>query len=64
MRRQKRDVEHRAFLRGYMAGVQGRSKDLCPEGSSHNSWITGWREGRTDQWDGYVGVAGIHKQPI
>jgi len=61
MRRQKRDMERRAYQKGYLAGVQGRSKDLCPEGISHHSWMSGWREGRSDHWDGYSGVAGIHK---
>ena len=63
MRRQKRDVNERAFQRGYNAGLSGRPKDTCPH--EHNGvrqqWLNGWREGRSDQWDGYVGVSGIHK---
>ena len=64
MRRQKRDMDLRAFRKGFMAGVQGRSKDLCPDGAAHFNWMTGWREGRCDHWDGYSGVAGVHKIPL
>ena len=64
MRRQKRDMDRRDFQKGYLAGVQGRSKDLCPEGNAHHSWMSGWREGRSDHWDGYAGVAGIHKLQV
>jgi len=24
-------------------------------------WLNGWREGRTDNWEGMTGVSGIHK---
>lgn len=63
MKRQKRDMAERAFQRGYRAGIKGRTKDSCPydNGDIRHQWMTGWREGRTDQWDGYVGVSGIHK---
>lgn len=64
MRRQKRDMDRRAFNKGYTAGVQGRSKDLCPAGPVHFTWMSGWREGRSDNWDGYSGVAGVHKLQI
>jgi ribosome modulation factor len=66
MRRQKRDVQERAFNKGYQAGVSGRAKDLCPHenGAIRQQWLTGWREGRTDQWDGYTGVSGIHKMDL
>ena len=65
MRRQKRDMVERAYLRGYRAGVSGRSKDLCPVESPEmrQQWLNGWREGRTDHWEGYTGVSGIHKSP-
>ena len=65
MRRQKRDMFERAYLKGYRVGVSGRSKDLCPSEASqlHQEWINGWREGRSDHWEGYVGVSGIHKTP-
>ncbi len=62
MKRQKRDLEQRAYNRGYMAGVKGKSKDSCPLGH-RDSWLAGWRAGRYDQWDGYMGVAGVHRLP-
>jgi ribosome modulation factor len=63
MRRQKRDKMERAFQKGYQAGVEGKSKDQCPktEGPEHQQWVNGWREGRSDHWDGYTGVSGIHR---
>jgi len=63
MKRQKRDKTSRAYSRGYQAGLQGRSRDLCPFGdiSSRSSWLNGWREGRADQWAGMTGVSGIHR---
>ncbi|MCP5208847.1 MAG: ribosome modulation factor [Hahellaceae bacterium] len=63
MRRQKRDLSQRAYKRGYQAGVSGRSKDICPTGSEalRQEWISGWRDGRVDNWDGLKGVSGIHK---
>ncbi len=66
MRRQKRDATDRAFQKGYQAGVSGRGKDSCPHenGNVKQQWLTGWREGRTDQWEGYTGVSGIHKMAV
>lgn len=63
MRRQKRDRMERAYQKGYMAGVEGKSKELCPkiDGPEHQQWINGWREGRGDNWDGFTGVSGIHR---
>lgn len=63
MKRQKRDRSSRAFTRGYQAGVNGRSKDSCPfsEAMSKQNWLSGWREGRTDNWAGLTGVSGVHK---
>jgi ribosome modulation factor len=63
MRRQKRDMNSRAFDKGYQAGVTGRSIDFCPhsEEAHRQSWISGWREGRNDHWDGLTGVSGVHK---
>lgn len=63
MRRQKRDLSQRAYKRGYQAGVGGRSKDACPAGteSLRQQWMSGWRDGRVDNWDGFKGVSGIHK---
>ena len=63
MRRQKRDMNSRAFDKGYQAGISGRSLDFCPhsEENQRQSWISGWREGRNDHWDGLTGVSGVHK---
>lgn len=65
MKRQKRDMFARAFKRGYMAGVAGKTKDACPSDhpDTRQEWISGWREGRSDNWDGLVGVSGIHRLP-
>jgi ribosome modulation factor len=63
MRRKKRDMSGRAFQRGYLAGVEGRSSEICPHETieQRQFWMTGWREGRCDQWDGLTGVSGVHK---
>ncbi len=63
MKRQKRDMNSRAFDRGYQAGLAGRSADFCPhtEEDHRHHWLSGWREGRSDQWDGLTGVSGVHK---
>ncbi|MBS3803002.1 MAG: ribosome modulation factor [Oleiphilaceae bacterium] len=65
MKRQKRDMFARAFKRGYLAGVSGKAKDSCPidQVEHRQEWLNGWREGRTDHWDGMTGVSGIHKLP-
>lgn len=65
MKRQKRDIEQRAFNKGYQAGISGKSKSLCPTSNlaAKQHWLSGWREGRGDNWDGLVGVSGIHKLP-
>ena len=63
MRRLKRDPLERAFLRGYQYGINGKSRELCPFTlpSVRQAWLNGWREGRSDQWDGYVGTAGLQR---
>jgi ribosome modulation factor len=63
MRRQKRDMNTRAFDKGYQAGLSGRSLDYCPHADDQHrqNWMCGWREGRSDQWDGLTGVNGVHK---
>ncbi|HEY8385315.1 MAG TPA: ribosome modulation factor [Porticoccaceae bacterium] len=56
MRKQKRDVSHRAFIRGYQAGFSMKSKSQCPYQSDSNTgqeWLRGWHEGREDQWGGF-----------
>lgn len=52
MKRQKRDRGDRAYSRGYLAGLQGRSRDCCPfmEDTLRLTWINGWREGRDGSW--------------
>ena len=66
MRRQKRDVADRAYTHGYQKGLQRKSKDLCPYQAteSRTAWLNGWRSGREDSWDGYVGTAGVGKNPM
>ena len=61
----KRDVEQRAFTRGYQAGINGKSKELCPHTAptGRQSWLDGWREGRGDLWGGMQGVSAIHRLP-
>jgi len=61
MKKQKRDMQERAFARGYRAGVERRSKDLARAGPTRDHWMAGWRSGRADNWDGYTGVSGIHR---
>lgn len=55
MKRQKRNQADRAFGRGYQAGVLGRSRSQCPHeiGPARQEWLSGWREGREDHWNGY-----------
>lgn len=52
MKRQKRDRSERAYSRGYLAGLQGRSRDCCPflEEALRQTWMNGWREGREGSW--------------
>lgn len=61
MKRQKRNRDDRAYTRGYQAGLDGKSRDLCPfDGSpTRVSWMNGWREGRVDQHYGMTGIAGV-----
>lgn len=63
MRRQKRDMNERAFQRGYQAGLGGRSNEDCPHESEapRQFWLSGWREGRSDQWDGLTGISSVGK---
>ncbi len=65
MRRQKRDSDQRAYVKGYQAGVSGKSKSLCPNSTQavQQNWLNGWRAGREDNWSGFTGVSGIHRHP-
>ncbi|KZY72166.1 ribosome modulation factor [Oleiphilus sp. HI0071] len=65
MKRQKRNPMHRAYNRGYLAGISGKSKSLCAAYSedAQQDWLNGWRNGREDNWDGLTGVSGIHRLP-
>ena len=64
MKKQKRNQIEKAFLKGYQAAIEGRSKSLCPylqEGSVRQNWLNGWREGREDHWNGYSKATGHRK---
>lgn len=63
MKTHKRDTSVRAFKKGYQAGLLGKPKDACPisHEPERQEWLTGWREGRKDNWDGLTGVSGISK---
>lgn len=63
MRKSKRDPLEKAFMRGYQHGVLGKSRDLCPFNlpTVRQAWINGWREGRGDHWDGFIGTAGMQR---
>lgn len=63
MKRQKRDQFERAYGKGYQAGIDGRSRSLCPHesGKVRELWMSGWREARTDQWDGLNRMAQVQK---
>ena len=63
MKRQKRNQTEQAFQRGYSAAMKGRSRDGCPHinGDARQEWLSGWREGREDQWNGYNRAACAQK---
>ena len=63
MKRQKRNHVERAFGRGYQTGVTGRSRSLCPHltGPARHEWVSGWREGREDLWNGFNPAAQAQK---
>lgn len=64
MRRQKRDMTERAYQRGYQAGIAGKNKENCPHTQQQlkQEWISGWREGRVDHWDGIDTATALQKQ--
>ncbi len=63
MKRQKRNHIERAYGKGYQAGIDGRSRSLCPHesGLARQQWLTGWREAREDHWNGYNRFAQAQK---
>ncbi|WP_096085962.1 ribosome modulation factor [Agaribacterium haliotis] len=63
MKRQKRDRSELAMSRGYQVGFSGSSREKCPyeQGSIRYQWLSGWRQGREDRWDGYNRAACAQK---
>lgn len=56
MKRCKRNSLPRVFTKGYLAGSSNRSRTVCPyqpDTENGQNWLRGWREGRSDQYDGY-----------
>ena len=56
MKKRKRDLATRSFLKGYQASIQGRSLYTCPHNVDSNlayHWNRGWREGKVDFWNGF-----------
>lgn len=51
MKSLRQDPVEKAYMRGYLHGLQGKSGDLCPfcESSPRQAWMKGWHEGREDQ---------------
>lgn len=62
MRRQKRNRSERAYQRGYLAGLDGRNRELCPHHQTpmRDQWLAGWREGRHADWDGHARLSAAH----
>lgn len=65
MKRHKRERSELLFSRGFIAGQSGRSQEACPyqDINLRQHWMAGWREGRTSQREGLVGVAALHLTP-
>ncbi len=63
MKRQKRASTEKALARGYQAGISGKSRNLCPHdsGEARHLWLSGWREGREDHWNGYNTLAQVQR---
>ncbi len=63
MRSQKRSQSDKAFNKGYHAAMMGRSWNTCPydSGVARQTWMSGWREGREDQWNGLNQMAQVQK---
>ncbi|MDX9875367.1 MAG: ribosome modulation factor [Spongiibacteraceae bacterium] len=66
MKRQKRDMQERAYQRGYRAGLDGRTRSTCPHvhGPARTEWLLGWHEGRRDHWDGLSLASGMEKMAL
>jgi ribosome modulation factor len=61
-KRMKRSSEEKEKARGFLYGIQGKSRELCPkqEGTAgHQNWMNGWRNGREAYWNAETGIAGI-----
>ncbi|MCS5587559.1 MAG: ribosome modulation factor [Porticoccaceae bacterium] len=55
MKKHKKDLSHRAFIKGYQAAITKRSLSSCPYQQTSPlgfHWNTGWRQGRADYWNG------------
>ena len=66
MKKQKRNLQERAYQRGYRAGLEGRHQEICPhtENAMRTQWLSGWREGRLDNWNGLNVLSGIQKMAM
>ena len=56
VKKHKKDPTHRLHAKGYQAAIAGRNQSACPYQEGTNAsfyWLSGWREGRQDQWSGY-----------
>lgn len=65
MKKMKRDRSSTLHNRGFIAGLNGKSKEACPVQvvDLKTQWLTGWREGREAHWSGMSGVAAIQVNP-
>lgn len=63
MKTMKRDPLNRAYSRGYQAGSKEKSRSSCPHenGETKQQWLSGWREGREDHWNGFNSQAHVQK---
>lgn len=63
MKTQKRSHSDKAYAKGYQTGVAGKSMSNCPHisGEARQNWMTGWREGREDHWNGFNTQAQVQR---
>lgn len=63
MKRHKRDMNQRAYQRGFYAGLGGKAMAACPHTvvDQREQWLAGWREGREANWSAMTGVSGLAK---